>query len=74
MPVVAAAREQTCNDSLRLVQSSVSTQLVVRSSVEAMQLIDHSYAAEFADTYNAVKESNSLKVNWNEEWKADSNQ
>lgn len=35
---------------------------------------DRSCSAEFAETYNAVKESNHLKVNWNEEWKADSNQ
>lgn len=36
-------------------------------------MMDHSCCAEFADTYSAVKESSHLKVNWNEEWKADSN-
>lgn len=31
-------------------------------------------SAEFADIYSSVAQTNSLKVHWNEEWKADSNQ
>lgn len=42
--------------------------------MDAMPLPGHMCPAEFADKYSAVKETNTLKVNWNEEWKADSNQ
>ena len=40
----------------------------------AMPVTNHIGVAGFAELYSVVKESSTLKVNWNEELKADSNQ